>query len=257
VFKLVVQLPGGVALPFQPGQLVHLFAERHWPWWIDLVVVVWPTYGGWPLFYAQAAAQSSPWYDCDGTSYCPTSTFLPTDCAPFEMTCGKGVQPPVQLLGAGQITEATEAEWGAVLQQGETADGYPGYTYGVATAYELTDYQCADYPTPWNASFIVRTYEAYKLTFDQDNTPLYEFYELCVKKNAPDVEAMVQAIDPTLYCGVGGVFAGCDPSTEVGCHGDLDYVSGSKVLTDAKWAQLKALSLLDAVTRVAGGHYVQ
>ncbi len=253
VLKVQIELPAGLFPPLAVGQQVRLFAERHWPWWTDLVVVVWPTYGGWPLFFAQAAAQSSPWYDCDGTTYCPTATFLPSACEPFEMTCGLGVQPPVQLLAAGQITAT---EWGAVLRQGETTDGYPGYTYGVARAYELTDYQCADYPTPWNASFLVRTYDALKLGFDQENAQLFEFYELCVKKDAPDAEAAVQALDATLYCGVAGVFAGCDAETEVGCHGDLDFVGATKVLTAAKWSQVKALSLLEIVTRINGAHWL-
>jgi|GEM_PF-3552596 len=253
LFKLQVELPAGLAPPLHEGDLVHLYAKRFWPWWVDFVVVVWPTYGGWPLFFAEAAAQSSPWYDCDGTTYCPSSTFLPSDCEPFEMTCGEGVQPPVQLLAAGEITAS---EWGAVLRQGEIVDGYPGYTYGVATAYDLTDYQCADYPTPWNASFLVRTYDAWKMAFDQDNPAKFEFYELCVKKDAADLEATVQAVDPTLYCGVAGVFAGCHELDEVGCHGDLEFVGDTKVLTPAKWAELKALSLLDIVARIGGGYWL-
>ena len=116
--------------------------------------------------------------------------------------------------------------------------------------------RCADYPTPWNSSFLVRTYQAFKLTLDQDNAPQFEFYELCVKKDAPGVEAAVQAIDPSLVCGVAGVLAGCDAETEVGCHGDLEFVAGGKALPPAKWAQLKALSLLDAVTRLAGGYWL-
>ena len=252
LFKVLIQLPAGLALPFGEGQEVHVYAKRFWPWWADLAVVVWPTYGGWPLLFVQAAAQPEAWFDCDGLSYCPSATFLPTDCAPFEMTCGQGVQPPVQVLATGQ---PTEAETGAVLQQGELADGYPGYTYGVARAYELTDYQCADYPSPWNASFLVRTYQAFKLAFDQDNTPQYEFYELCVPKDSAEAVSAVQALDPSLYCGLAGAFAGCD-ATENGCHGDLAFEAGTKTLTPAKWTQIKALSLLDVVSRIGGGYWL-
>ena len=96
-----------------------------------------------------------------------------------------------------------------------------------------------------------------KLRMSQDNPEMYEFYELCVPTRIEDPLPLLHAIDPSPYCGVAGVFVGCDRTSEVGCHGDLDYVAGSRRISDEKWAQLCALSLLDAVTRIGGGHFVQ
>lgn len=93
--------------------------------------------------------------------------------------------------------------------------------------------------------------------FPQDNPQAYEFYEVCVPRGAVDPQAELQAIDPTLYCGVGGVFAGCDREREVGCHGDLDYVAGTRRIADEKWQMLCELSVHPLVTRMGGGHFVR
>lgn len=95
-----------------------------------------------------------------------------------------------------------------------------------------------------------------EIGFTQENTPMYEFYELCVAADAGEQEAALQAIDDSLYCGVGGVFADCK-SGETACHGDLDYADWqTKEISDAKWAELCALSQLDVVTKIAGGHWL-
>ena len=96
-----------------------------------------------------------------------------------------------------------------------------------------------------------------KLRLTQANPEMYEFYELCVPAELSDPAAGLRIVDPTLYCGVAGVFVGCDRASEVGCHGELTYVPGSRRISDTKWAQLCALSLRDEVSRIGGGHFVQ
>ncbi|MBM4371234.1 MAG: hypothetical protein FJ098_06245, partial [Deltaproteobacteria bacterium] len=96
-----------------------------------------------------------------------------------------------------------------------------------------------------------------KILLSPDNPQFYDFYELCVAAGAGDVEATLQAIDPSLYCPVGGVFADCGED-EMACHGELEYVGmGTGDISAEKWAQLCALSMLPVVTKIAGGHYVE
>jgi hypothetical protein len=251
-FKLAVRLPGDLAIPLAKGDHVRVYAEQVWPWWIDLVVVIWYQ-GAHPLFFGHAASQSKPWWDCGGEQVCPYAAFQPADCDPVEMTCGKGIHPPVFMMAQGGLSSS---EPGVILHQGETADGGPGYTYGVATAYSISDYLCADYPTTWLGAFMLKTFEGYKLQLGQDNPQMYEFYELCIQKDGIDPVPELKAIDPTIYCGVAGAFAKCSPGFEVGCHGDLDFVGATKQITPEKWAQLKKLSLVPWVTRIAGGFWL-
>jgi len=95
-----------------------------------------------------------------------------------------------------------------------------------------------------------------KIGFSQENPSMFEFYELCVWKDGIDPEEILKAIDPTITCGGAGVFAGCDLQNEVGCHGDLEYVPGTKWISDGKWGQICDLSQEAFVTRFAGGHYL-
>lgn len=96
-----------------------------------------------------------------------------------------------------------------------------------------------------------------KFNFDQSNAPAYEFYEVCVPKDLDGPLMVLKDIDPSIYCGVSGFFAGCDTDTETGCHGDLAYdAPGSKFISDGKWKQLCAISLLDFVSKIGGGHYL-
>jgi len=66
----------------------------------------------------------------------------------------------------------------------------------------------------------------------------------------------VQAIDPSLYCGVAGNFAGCAEHGESGCHGTLGFEDGTKVIDPDSWARLCALSLEKVVTRFGGGYWL-
>jgi hypothetical protein len=94
-----------------------------------------------------------------------------------------------------------------------------------------------------------------KLELTQDNPEMYEFYELCIPDNLPAVEDQLKLIDPTLYCGVAGGFAGCTAG-ETGCHGDLEFEQGTKAITDSKWHQLCQLSLKPPVSTIGGGHFI-
>ena len=90
----------------------------------------------------------------------------------------------------------------------------------------------------------------------QSNDAQFEFYELCVASGGTS-EAALQVIDPSLYCGVSGIFAGCKATNEVGCHGDLDYATpGAKAISDAGWATLCTLSLLEDVRVIEGGYWL-
>jgi len=57
-------------------------------------------------------------------------------------------------------------------------------------------------------------------------------------------------------CGIPGAFAGCDTAELMGCHGDLEEVTGSQTIRNAKWAELCALSKVPFVTTIAGGRYL-
>jgi len=97
-----------------------------------------------------------------------------------------------------------------------------------------------------------------RIGFPQDNPQAYEFYEVCVRRNGVDPAIELREIDPTLYCGVSGHFAGCDRETEEGCHGDLEYAGpNTRRIGDAKWAQLCELSVHPFVLRMGGGHFVR
>jgi len=126
------------------------------------------------------------------------------------------------------------------------------------TCYEcLSDCDCMDGQVCSPSSFTCGDpCDEEKIDFTQENTPMYEFYELCVAADAGDQEAALQAIDDSIYCGVGGVFADCKPG-ETACHGELDYSDvQTKTISGGKWAEICALSKLDAVTKIAGGHWL-
>jgi hypothetical protein len=96
-----------------------------------------------------------------------------------------------------------------------------------------------------------------KMGFTQANDAFYEFYEICIDQDASDeAQEVLFEIDPSLYCGVSGAFAGCSGSIHLGCHGDLEFVGATKEITEAKWAQLCALSIQDSVHIIGGGYWV-
>lgn len=97
-----------------------------------------------------------------------------------------------------------------------------------------------------------------RIGFGQENPERYEFFEVCAKKNGVDPAIELKGIDPSISCmpGGGGVFAKCDPDSEVRCHGDLEFVPGLKWITDEKWSRMCRVADLPWVTKVAGGYYL-
>lgn len=97
-----------------------------------------------------------------------------------------------------------------------------------------------------------------RIGFGQENPERYEFFELCTLKNGVDPAVELKGIDPSIYCipGGSGVFAKCDPDSEVLCHGDLEYVPGLKWITDEKWSRMCRIADWPWVTKVAGGYYL-
>lgn len=96
-----------------------------------------------------------------------------------------------------------------------------------------------------------------KIAFDQANGGRWEFYELCAVGTSPGtVQNALRQVDPTIACGVSGVFARCDEG-QIACHGGgLARVSDHGALDDATWGLLCELSLRDDVVRIVGGHYL-
>ena len=98
--------------------------------------------------------------------------------------------------------------------------------------------------------------DAEVLSLTPSNPEHYEFYELCFS-NGSTSEAELKTIDPTLYCGVSGIFAGCKADAEIGCHGDLVYdTPGSDALSADCWSTLCTLSHHPGVRTIAGGYWL-
>lgn len=94
------------------------------------------------------------------------------------------------------------------------------------------------------------------INFTQNNYPAFEFFEICVPDDMSEAVTALQAIQPEIYCGVAGGFAGCS-DTETGCHGEFDYQPGIKKLTDECWAKICQMSMLEFVSKIGGGHFIE
>ena len=93
-----------------------------------------------------------------------------------------------------------------------------------------------------------------KITFTPDNEPMYELYEVCIPEGDATAAAAVQAVDPGMSCGFGGFFAQC-ADDEVSCNGALE-TGPDKVVTEEQWKKICLLSVLEAVSKIGGGHYL-
>ena len=94
------------------------------------------------------------------------------------------------------------------------------------------------------------------ITLTQANPEQYEFYELCVAAEGATEDAL-KAIDPSIYCGISGIFAQCQSTKELGCHGDLTYADpGLKTISESGWSTLCELSLQEGVRIIAGGYWL-
>ena len=119
----------------------------------------------------------------------------------------------------------------------------------------FTDCDCEEGETCGANTYTCSSCDESKINFTQDNYPAYEFYEVCIPDGMADAIAALQQIQPGIYCGVAGVFVGCTGG-EVGCHGEFEFQQGNKKLTDASWEEICAISALDSVSKIGGGHYV-
>ncbi len=93
-----------------------------------------------------------------------------------------------------------------------------------------------------------------KINFTPANEPMFELYEVCIPGGDGEAAAAVQEIDPGMSCGFGGFFAKCGEG-EVSCNGPLE-TGPDKVVTEEQWKKICLLSILDAVTKIGGGHYL-
>lgn len=261
-------LPLDQSPPFQAGDRVHLWAKQQVPWWRDLVLVLWDA-DGVPRFLWHDAAdlnEQESWFDCGGsptTRLCPTVRALADGCPAVEDTCGMRFLPPVELLAFGGVASS---ETPVTFRRGEQGfnPSNGAIFYRVLDAYriDLSTYPCADYPTEWIRALIrVAPPEALecdeaRIGFSQDNAPGYEFYEIYLARGDEAAVAEVQAIDPSLDCGVSGAFAKCGEIGAIGCHGDLAYDPTTRRIDDDTWKRLCDLSTRKSVLRMGGGHWV-
>jgi len=95
-----------------------------------------------------------------------------------------------------------------------------------------------------------------KIGFGQENPSMFELYYLCAKKGGVDPEIALKQIDSSITCGGNGGPAACDPDGEVGCVGNLEFVPGTKWITDDKYGRICQIAGLDWVLKIAGGHYL-
>jgi hypothetical protein len=96
------------------------------------------------------------------------------------------------------------------------------------------------------------------MSFDQANTPMFEFYMICIPKDDPAKLSAVQDIVPEMTCGMGGALANCS-AAETACFGqfvDPWPNDSTKTLSDEDWNRLCQLSKLPFVSKIVGGHYL-
>lgn len=247
MISAVGQLPGGGVPPLLIGESVLAHQRVDMPWWVESWLAVYGEAGDLRFFAFQGSKGLGPPAACAG---CPTVTLQDTACPPVEGFCGMRVHPPATIdLGAAGTLD---------LKQGET-ESLGDLAVSVGTAHRWTEVNCTDTPNTWMEVWALgkapeSKCNTEKIALTPSNPELYEFYELCLAEGTDP--SVVQAIDSSLYCGVGGFFAKCNDATETGCHGDLAYLPAGKTLTAEKWAQLCALSLLSEVSKLAGGHFL-
>lgn len=164
--------------------------------------------------------------------------------------------------GEGDALDATDAEatWGAdVALPSPPSDTLESASFpddGSAPTDIATSVDDALEEGPDTGAEPALTCAEELITLTPANNEHFEFYELCVSEGLSD-EAALKLVDPTLYCGVAGFFAGCKAEGELGCHGDLEFAPPSgPSLSDGCWSTLCALSEMPGVRVIAGGHWL-
>ena len=210
------------------------------------------------------AALSEPGKGCFGGSLCNpftgecTSASSATSCGADSDCSGVNICNPATRL-CSSATDCTEPSPACVPDLCAVMDCVASCSSLLGACYEcLASCDCT-VGTCDLSSHACTGCDTSKLGLTQDNPEAYEFFELCIPKGGGQdaLTAELQAIEPSITCGVAGFFAKCDKGSEVGCHGDLQYEGASKVISDEGWATLCELSAVPNVTKIAGGHYVQ
>jgi hypothetical protein len=96
-----------------------------------------------------------------------------------------------------------------------------------------------------------------KINFTQANPSKFELWELCFTANDTATEALIKKIDASATCkhSSGGAFAKC-PTGTWRCLATLNTDPVTKAVTAAAWKQLCQMSVLPAVSKIAGGHWI-
>lgn len=197
-------------------------------------------------------------------------------CDPFKGTCKQPIPPPDPCGAVGDCgldhvcnpemrfcqdkNSCGQVMGGCVPNPCVVMDCLDGCNALLGTCTQcLADCECAHM---LKGDFCDETYtcqpcDVQKIGFGQQNPAMFELYHLCVWQNGVDPEIQLQEIDPSINCvDGGGGPAGCDGASERSCSGTLEYIPGTKWITDDKWGRLCALSQQAWVPKVAGGHYL-
>ncbi len=122
----------------------------------------------------------------------------------------------------------------------------------------LSDCDCSPEQTCRQSDRTCISCEPSKMNFDQTNTPMFEYFLICIPKDDPAKLSAVQDIVPEMTCGSGGVLANCS-AAETACFGQFVGPwpnDGTKTLSDEDWNRLCRLSMLPFVSKIVGGHYL-
>ncbi len=256
-------LPLDQGPPFEVGDPVTIYAAQQVPWWRDLVLVLWDGNRTPRFLYHSASSLNTdgPWYPIPETPiWWPTARGLADPCPPVEGDCGMRNLPPVELLAFGGVASS---EVPMTFRRGEEGrnEANRAVFYRVLNAYAIQPgtYQCADYPTQWLEALIRvdgPECDLERIGFSRDNPDRFDFYEICLPAGDEDAEAMARGIDPSLSCGVSGVFARCKDLGATGCHGNLQKDPETGRIAWESWFRICLLSREPFVLRMAGGHYL-
>jgi len=256
-------LPLDQGPPFEAGDPVLLYAAQQLPWWRNLVLAIWDEDRVPRFLYHSASSlnREGPWYPIpDAAPLWPVARALPDPCPPVEGTCGMHYLPPVELLAFGG---AASSEVPMTFRRGEEGrnEANKAIFYRVMEAYSIAEgtYECADFPSEWLEALIRvdgPKCDLERIGFSRDNPDRFEFYEICLPAGDAEAEAMAKGIDPSLSCGVSGVFARCRELGAAGCHGELEKDPETGRLSWRSWLRLCLLSGQPFVLRMAGGYYL-
>ncbi len=194
-----------VRAPVSVGQKVQVYARQDWPWWLDVVVVLWAA-DGTPLFFAQDAGYIEGWFDCGGIQPCPTYHQVPDECPAVDGGCGTIRYPPIFMWLYGGLASS---EPPIPLRQGQTARNINGVRYLVNRASVYEDMQCADVPNEWVTAAAMAAHQSDAMGCACEATSDCASHEVCETRLGRCVPDLCSAANHK-----GTVFqagAACDP----------------------------------------------